>query len=313
MASGITGLHHVTAIAGDPVETDAFWRSLLGLRRVKTTVNFDAPYVYHLYFAAGEAAPGTLLTHFPNDKAPRRTRGTREVGETALSVPEGQLGFWAERLRTAGARNLREATRFGETRLEALGPDGAELALVAGPDSRPPTFGSSVPDSAAIRGLHSVTLRLREAAPTIELLGLLGLQEAGAEGNRRRFTWGSGGAGKVIDVEEHETMARAQEGAGSVHHIAFEVEDRAAQDAWREKLRGAGLKVTHAIDRSYFWSIYFRTPSGILFEIATRGPGFYTDESPEELGRHLQLPEQHEHRRAELVEKLPPLPDPQPG
>lgn len=298
----IQGLHHVTTMASRAAANDAFWRGALGLRRVKATVNFDAPEVYHLYFGDASGSPGTVMTSFPFGPGPRGRRGAGEATETAFAVPPGSLEAWEARL---GGRLV---ARFDEARLVVEGPDGEGVALVETADAREP-WTATVPGDMAVRGFHSVTLTLRDAQPTAELLALMGYREEGreegSEGTVRRMRVDGNGADVVDLVEGPATWAAP--GAGSVHHVAFGVPDRAAQAAVRARLAEAGVQATPAIDRDYFWAIYFRSPGGVLFEVATAEPGFARDEAPDALGTALKLPARHERLRDRLRASLEPL------
>lgn len=308
MLNEIRGLHHVTAMASDARRNNFFFTDTLGLRRVKKTVNFDAPEVYHLYYADGAGTPGSVMTYFPFPNIARRHPGTGEAALTAFSVPTGSLGWWRERLEKAGAGQIAQESRFSENRLSFSGPDGESLALVevAG-DGRTPWTGGGVGGDHAIRGFHSVSLRLKDEAATLELLKFMGYREAGEMRDIRRLALPAGNGAGVIDLETAPQEGSARQGAGSVHHIAFAVDDRAAQTRVREALAGAGYQVTPVIDRDYFWAIYFRTPGGVLFEIATNEPGFARDEDAAHLGEALKLPRQHAHLRPWLEENLQPL------
>jgi len=307
MLSQIQGLHHVTSMASDARANNAFFTDALGLRRVKKTVNFDAPDVYHLYYGDGAGTPGSVMTYFPFPDIGRRARGTGEVGVTLFAVPEGSLGWWRERLAAAGVGGLAEETRFGARRLAFTGPDGEELALIETGDSRAPWTGGGVPKDVAIRGFYGASMRLRDAGATEELLHLMGYETAeAAEGVTRLVRPGGNGADSV-EIETLPGARPATAGAGSVHHIAFAVPDRAAQGQVRAALAEAGYRVTPVIDRDYFWSIYFRTPGGVLFEVATGEPGFDRDEAPDHLGEGLMLPRQHAHLRPYLERQLEPI------
>jgi glyoxalase family protein len=310
MAATIEGLHHVTAISGPPQRNLDFYAKVLGLRFVKKTVNFDDPSVYHLYYGTTAGAPGTAMTFFPWE---RMGRGRPGIGETALThfaVPEGSLPFWRGRLEANQALVSGPAGRFGEPMLLGEDPDGLRFALVVpdGGDERAPWTEGGIDPDLAIRGFHGVTLALADHAPTAALLeDLLDYQAAGQADGIRRYVARHARAAHVVDIVERTDGERALQGRGSVHHIAFAVEDRAAQLAVRARLVAAGLGVTPVIDRNYFFSIYFRSPGGVLFEVATAEPGFTVDEPEAELGRNLRLPAQHEHLRAELERLLPPL------
>ncbi|EPX84610.1 Lactoylglutathione lyase [Rubellimicrobium thermophilum DSM 16684] len=216
-------------------------------------------------------------------------------------MPEDSLPFWQDRL------GGRRETRFGEARLALEGPDGEGIALVGTTDGRAPWTGEGLPAGSAVRGLHSVTLTLRDARPMVDLLAALGYREDGREGPWTRMRIAGNGA-DALDLHEDRDAPPARQGAGSVHHIAFSVPDRAAQDAVRQGFVDLGLRPTPPIDRDYFQSVYVRTPGGILFELATEEPGFARDEPPEALGRVLRLPRQHAHLRPRLIRSLQPLP-----
>ena len=310
MLSQIKGLHHVTSLASSAQENNMFFTQALGLRRVKKTVNFDAPDVYHLYYGDEKGTPGTVLTYFPFPMAARGRRGVGEVGTTAFSVPEGSLSAWRDRLSTFGVKELTEAERFGDRVLGFEGPDGEGLALVeTRDDPREPWTGNGVGEEMAIRGFRSVSMRLKDAGASAELLEFMGYEEVGRDGGVHRFAVAGGNGADVIDLETLPDAPAATQGAGSVHHIAFAVENRARQLEVREALRDAGYQVTPVIDRDYFWAIYFRTPGGVLFEIATNEPGFDRDEDIEHLGESLKLPAQHAHLRARLERTLEPIGD----
>ena len=310
MLDQIKGLHHVTSMARDARVNNAFFTGTLGLRRVKKTVNFDAPDVYHLYYADEVGTPGSVMTYFPFPNIARGREGTGEVGTTVFAVPAGSLGCWEKRLTGQGARELKRGGVFGEQRLSFEGPDGDGFALVeVADDKRPGWTGGGVPDEAAIHGFHSVAMRLQDAGATAELLRFMGYEEIDKTGSVRRFAMPGGNGADVIDVETLPLVNPARQGAGSVHHVAFAVENRARQLEVRKALMDTGYQVTPVIDRDYFWAIYFRTPGGVLFEVATNEPGFDRDEDPAHLGEALKLPRQHEHLRALLEGHLQPIGD----
>lgn len=310
MLTQINGLHHVTAIASAPQANNDFFTRTLGLRRVKKTVNFDAPEVYHLYYGDTIGTPGSVMTYFPFLN-PRRSRpGTGEVGETAFAVPEASLDWWQAHLTRAGVAGLARDTRLGEPRLTFAGPDGETLALVARVDARTPWTGAGIGDDVAIRGFHSVTLRLADGGAMAELLGYMGYARIAQSGTITRFQVPEGNGADLIDLDIRPDLAPAREGGGSVHHVAFSVADSAAQVEVRRALADTGWQVTPVIDRDYFKAIYFRTPGGVLFEVATDTPGFTRDEPSETLGQALKLPQQHEALRATLEARhLPPIHD----
>jgi glyoxalase family protein len=286
------------------VRNNAFFTDTLGLRRVKKTVNFDAPEVYHLYYGDEAGTPGSIMTYFPFPGIGRGRPGTGEVGTTAFSVPAGSLEFWKKRLAAKGADGMKEDESFGEKRLHFAGPDGDGFALVeTGGDHRAP-WTSEIDADHAIRGFHSASLRLRDDGATAELLRYMGYREMEEKDGVKRFGIEGGNEANLVDVETMPNIALADQGAGSVHHIAFAVPDRASQLDVRKALTDTGYRVTPVIDRDYFWSIYFRTPGGVLFEVATNEPGFDRDEDRAHLGEALKLPKQHEHLRAFLEEHL---------
>lgn len=309
MIDQIRGLHHVTSMARDARQNNQFFTQALGLRRVKKTVNFDAPDVYHLYYADEVGTPGTVMTYFPFPGMSRGVPGTGEVGTTVFSVPEGSLGYWEKRLTDHKAGDVKREARLGEARLSFKGPDGDGFALVETTgDRRAPWTGNGVGADEAIRGFHSVSMRLPDTSGMNFLLQLMGYEEIGQEANIHRYRIkGEGNDANIVDIEVLPLMNPARQGAGSVHHVAFAVDDRAAQLAVREELTSAGVPITPVIDRDYFYAIYFRTPGGVLFEIATNEPGFDRDEERAHLGEGLKLPSQHEHLRAHLEQTLQPL------
>jgi glyoxalase family protein len=308
MLHQIKGLHHVTSLASSAPGNNAFFTQVLGLRRVKQTVNFDAPDVYHLYYGDEVGTPGTVMTYFPFPMAARGKRGTGEVSVTSFAMPSGTADDWAERLATFGVSGIGRDTRFGAARVVFDGPDGDRFALVETPDDkRKPWTGDGVGEEIAIRGFQGAEMRLADQGATADLLGFMGYEKQGVDGEITRFVLPGGNVANVIDIATQPTAAPAIQGAGSVHHIAFAVENRARQLEVREALKDTGWQVTPVINRDYFWSIYFRTPGGVLFEIATNEPGFERDEDRAHLGQALKLPAQHEHLRARLEKSLAPL------
>lgn len=308
MLTQIKGLHHVTSMAADARTNNQFFTDVLGLRRVKKTVNFDSPDVYHLYYGDETGAPGTVMTYFPFPDMGRGRPGTGEVGTTVFSVPEGSLAFWSDRLSQRNVSGIKAEETFGEKRLNFAGPDGDGFALVeVRDDNRPVWTANGVSEDHAIRGFHSVAMRLRDEGATAELLQFMGYETLDAkDGVTRLIVPGSNGAG-LIDLETMPNIQRGLQGAGSVHHVAFSVENREKQLEVRKALMDTGYHVTPVIDRDYFWAIYFRTPGGVLFEIATNEPGFDRDEDTAHLGEALKLPQQHKHLRPILEQHLQKL------
>lgn len=310
MLNQIRGLHHVTSLARDAAENNRFFTNTLGLRRIKKTVNFDAPDVYHLYYGDKFGTPGSVMTYFPFPHAARGSRGTGEVGTTIFAVPKGALPYWRERLAGLGVAGLTESEVFGEKRLAFEGPDGDGFALVeADGDDRPIWAETDVPADAAIRGFRNVSMRLRDGGATGELLRFMGYQETENRDGITRFAMPDGNGADFVEIETLPGAPVARQGAGSVHHVAFAVEDRARQLEVRSALVDTGYQVTPVIDRDYFWAIYFRTPGGVLFEVSTNEPGFARDEPLEHLGEQLRLPKQHEHLRSQLEKHLQPIED----
>jgi glyoxalase family protein len=310
MLNQIKGLHHVTSMAADARINNSFFTHVLGLRRVKKTVNFDAPDVYHLYYGDEVGTPGTVMTYFPFPNIGMGRPGTGEVGTTVFSVPEGTLDFWAERLAANGASGLKRDEAFGEKRLHFAGPDGDGFALIeVRDDNRVPWTDGGISEDHAIRGFHSVAMRLRDEGSTAELLKFMGYETLDSKDGVTRLIVPGGNEASRIDLETMPNISRGLQGAGSVHHVAFAVENREKQLEVRKALMETGYQVTPVIDRDYFWAIYFRTPGGVLFEIATNEPGFNRDEDTEHLGQGLMLPQQHKHLRPILAEHLPKLED----
>ncbi len=310
MLTQIKGLHHVTSMAANAQENNAFFTKTLGLRRVKKTVNFDDPSVYHLYYGDEVGTPGSVMTYFPFANMVQGRRGAGEVAETVFSVPKGSLGYWKERLGNHGVDGVQDRDAFGERRLRFFGPDGDGFLLseVEG-DARQGWTGSDVTAEEAVRGFHGVTMRLRDGGATAELLKFMNYEEVDRQGTTTRFAVRGGNGADVVDVEVLPGAAPARQGAGSVHHVAFAVEDRAAQLEVRKALMDTGFQVTPPIDRDYFWAIYFRTPGGVLFEVATNEPGFDRDEDTANLGQALKLPRQHDHLRERIEARLEPIID----
>ena len=310
MLHEIKGLHHVTSMASDANTNNHFFTKILGLRRIKKTVNFDAPDVYHLYYGDEAGTPGSVMTYFPFPNMAKGQAGTGEVGTTTFSVPKGSLSFWQNHLSEMKVLSIKTSQRFGEDRLEFVGPDGDSFALVeVKNDNRNPWLTSCISDQAAIRGFHSTSMRIKDSGAMRELLTFMNYKEVDEKDGIIRFTVEGGNEANIIDLEIIPSAPQAQQGAGSVHHIAFAVENRAEQLSVRQNLIDTGYQVTPVINRDYFWAIYFRSPGGVLFEIATNEPGFDRDEDTANLGKALKLPSQHEHLRESLEKRLQPIED----
>ena len=318
--AAVLGLHHVTAVAGDPQRNLDFYAGVLGLRLVKRTVDFDDPDVYHFVYGDEAGTPGGLMTSIPWPHAHRGRIGAGQAGVTAFAVLPSALGFWVERLLRHGVAYERPARRtiggVSESVLAFRDPDGALLEIVAHPgaEARPAWGGApGVAAEHALRGFHAATLWVEAAEATERVLvDTLGFRAVGEGAGVRRFAAGDGGVGTLVDVRAVGGFVRGELGAGTVHHVAFRVADEAAALALRERALAAGLEPTGVVDRKYFRSVYVREPGGVLFELATDGPGFAVDEPVAALGGALQLPPQHEPRRAQIEGALPPVRVPAP-
>ena len=306
MPTAVPGIHHVTAIASDPGRNFAFYTETLGLRLVKRSVNQDDVSVYHLFYGDHGGSPGTSMTFFPYVGSRPGRVGTGQVSTTQFLIPGGSVEYWTDRLAEVGVEADEPHDRFGDTVVPFRDPDGLPLELVAredAPAGDPPE--GPVPAEHAIRGFFGVTLSLTSAARTIDLLETMGYRETVREQERRRFE-SDGELGCVIDVVEDPEAPRGQPGAGTVHHVAFQV-TADEQSEWREILTEHGLRPTEIIDRKWFLSVYARTAGGVLFEFATKEPGYTVDEDLDELGDRLTLPSWLENRREEIEAGLPPL------
>lgn len=310
MLTQIKGLHHVTSLAANAQENSDFFTKTLGLRRVKKTVNFDAPEVYHLYYGDQTGTPGTVMTYFPFPHIAAGRPGTGEVGETYFAIPKGSLAYWKDRLGRLSVKGLQETQIFGEKRLRFNGPDRDAFSLVeVDEDRRDGWLQDEIGAAEAIKGFHGASMRLKDAGATRELLRFMGYEEIESKDNWARFAIKGGNGADYIDLETMPQADYARQGAGSVHHIAFAVENRAAQLEARKALLDTGYQVTPVIDRDYFWAIYFRTPGGVLFEIATNEPGFDRDEDSAHLGQALKLPTRYEPFREKIEQLLEPIKD----
>ncbi len=306
----IQGLHHITAVARDPQRNIDFYHNLLGQRLIKKTVNFDVTDTYHFYFADEIGTPGSVLTFFAWPDTDPAVRGNGEAQTTAYNVPAGALGFWQAHLKKHGVDTLPVEQRFGADVLAFDDPDGMRVELIE--TDAPPTVqiweDGPIPAQAALRGFHGTTLWLADVEATAAMLtGVMGYRYAGQEGNRYRFLGAAGAPGNVLDILHRPGQPFAHFGAGSIHHIAFRVRDDAEEVAYQAALLNAGFRVTPVRDRSYFHSIYWRTPGGVLFEIATDTPGFTIDESVADLGSGLRLPPWLEPQREQIAASLAPV------
>ena len=305
----VHGLHHVTAIAGDPQENLDFYTGVMGLRLVKRSVNQDSPDTYHLFYADGKGSPGTDLTFFPWPGLPPARPGAGQIVEVPFAVPRGSLDYWQDRLAAhdVGVGDLEE--RFGEKTLPFTDPHGLRLALVEIEEERAftPWENSPVPAQHQPRGMHAVRLWERALPPTEALLTeAMGFEKIGMENGWHRYGLQGGASGTLVEVQIVEEKG-GRGGAGSIHHAAWSVTDEDAEQAVRERVQRTGLQPTPPIDRFWFTSVYFREPGGVLFELATEGPGFAIDEEPDRLGERLVLPPFLEDRREKIEATLPPL------
>jgi len=306
------GIHHVTCIAGDPQQNMDFWVETLGLRLVKRSINQDDPGTYHFFFADAAGTPGTSMTFFPREGMGQGKVGTGQVSRTAFRVPEGSLDYWEDRFDEYGVDYDDRVERFGETVLPFRDPDGlpVELVEVAIPDDDPTEpWTEFVAEEAAIRGFHSVTLWLADPQPTEELLRTMGLEEVGTEqaqgdtpGDERTRFVATGEVGTYVDVLP--TVESGRQGHGTVHHVAFQTPTDEDQAEMRKAIRLEGLRPTQQIDRHWFRSVYVREHGGVLFELATSGPGYTSDEPLDDLGGRLVLPRTFEDRREEIEAQL---------
>jgi len=305
---GVSGLHHITAIAGPAQENLDFYAGVLGMRLVKRSVNQDDPGTYHLFYADAEGHPGSDLTFFPwSELAPSRP-GFGLAMEVGLEVPEESLSYWRDRLQHYRVAPAGPDTRFGEAVLSFDDPHGLHVALVERKTARPftPWDQSPVPAERQIRGLHGAQVWERSAAGTATFLtDVLGFQRLAAERGWTRY--GFKDASGHIDVRETPGEKRGMWGRGAVHHLAWRVKDEAHQLEVRAGVLAAGVEPTPIIDRFWFQSVYFREPGGVLFELATDGPGFAVDEDRAHLGESLVLPPWLEPSREEIEAALPPL------
>lgn len=314
--ANVEGLHHVTAIAGEPQPNVDFYTGVLGLRLVKLTVNFDDPTTYHLYYGDGQGHPGTILTFFPWPGAFKGRIGTGQLTVTSFAVPEKSLPYWRERLRKHGVEFDEARSDFGEEMLFLRDPDGLQLELVSTSKAEPDRVWARgpVPTEHAIHGFHHVTLLENGYERTAWLLtDTLGFKQIGKQGNRFRYAIANGAPSTIVDLVCAPEGRPGRVAVGTVHHVAWRTATDAEQVQWRDTLSKLEYDVTPIIDRQYFHSVYFREPGGVLFEIATDPPGFATDETVERLGSSLKLPPWLEQTRPELQRLLPPIELPRVG
>lgn len=310
MSGEILGLHHVTAIAGDPDRNLDFYTSVMGMRLVKQTVNFDDPGAYHFYYGDETGRPGAILTFFVWPSAPRGRRGPGQVTDLAFSVPDGSMPFWIDRLKKHGISFEGPTRRFADEVLSFSDPEGLLLELVSPAGLRADNGWRKgpVPPEHGILGIHSVTLSELEPKETnLLFLKTMNFHVIGEEGDRTRYWAGSPGNGTFVDLVRSQERDEGRIAVGAVHHVAWRVATDEIQVEWRNKLLQSGRYVTPVKDRKYFNSIYFHEPGGVLCEIATDPPGFAVDERPDRLGSELMLPAWLEPARRQIEDGLPRL------
>lgn len=302
------GIHHITAISGDAQRNAEFYVKKLGMRLVKKSVNQDDPGTYHLFYGNANGSPGSGLTFFPWQMAIQGKPGLGEAVKVALAVPSGSINYWVEHFGVEGINFDGPYDRFDQQAIGFKDPDlmGLELVFDEQVDRLQGWEKSSVPVEHGIRGFRGTTLRLSEHVSTAQVLtNLFGFEETGQEGNRWHYTTDAPIGGSVI-IEEGEPKPSSN-GRGIVHHVAFRASDDDELKKLREQVIGMGLHPSDVIDRHWFHSVYFRSPGGVLFEIATDGPGYDVDEDPDKLGQKLILPPWLESKREHIEKRLPEI------
>jgi len=311
MAGPIQSLHHVTATVSEAQQDLDFYTGLLGMRLVKKTVNFDNHNVYHFYYGNERGQPGTIMTTFPYAGMGVRvgSKGAGQITVTSFSVPRGSLDFWKRRLREHGIAAQDAEPHFDAEAIRFPDPSGLVIRLVANPaDERAPWVAPDIGATHAVRGVHGVTMQVRDLRPSLQLLTeVLGFAVVGEEASRTRVAVNGDAPGRTIEIVASPDVAAAVNGLGTVHHVAMAVPDADEQLRMRRELLRLGYQVTEVMDRQYFLSIYFREPGGVLFEIATVPPGFTRDEDVGALGRELKLPPWEEPNRAAIEAGLATL------
>ncbi|MEO6149699.1 MAG: ring-cleaving dioxygenase [Mucilaginibacter sp.] len=306
----ILGLHHITAIASDAKRNHQFYTCVLGIRLVKKTVNFDDPKTYHFYYGDVVGHAGTILTFFPWEGIGKGYNGTGMATNIGYAVPKDSFSFWEERFNRFKVKQGNITEIFGEECLSFQDPDGLNIALIAAKniDERKPWQTPEINEAVAVKGFHSVTLTLKNSKATVGVLtDILGYKLQAQDGNRYRFSTDAVATANIIDIIESPDEAGGYNAAGTNHHVAFRVKDEKVLMDYREKVLSKGLNITPKIDRDYFFSLYFREPGGVLFELATENPGFTVDEPEDQLGTHLKLPQRYESSRTKIEGALPVL------
>lgn len=302
------GIHHITVLAGDPQQNADFFVNKLGMRMVKKSVNQDDPGTYHLFYGNTSATPGSSLTFFPWPRAVKGETGTGEAVAVSFAVPVDSLEFWQDRLKDQNITNDKIFERFGRKVLPFEDPDGLslELVFVDIQQDLDSSWKGTVSDEHAIRGFWGSTLKLTEEEETAEILeNILGFSKADTDGSNSLYTTDAPiGNNVVIKLAEPKS---GKNGRGIIHHVAFRAEDEEELDAMRLQVSKMGLNPTEIIDRHWFKSVYYQTPGGVLFEMATEGPGYAVDEDPEHLGEKLILPPWLESKRDAIENRLPEI------
>jgi glyoxalase family protein len=311
MEKPIRSLHHVTATVSDAQDDLDFYTGLLGQRLVKKTVNFDNTHVYHFYYGDEKGTPGTIMTTFPYGRMGVRqgTHGAGQITATSFSAPSGSLPFWYERLAYAGVPFEAESSGFGENVVRFRDPSGLTIRIVESrSDPRTPWHKPDVDEAHALRGIHGVTLTVRDPKQTLSFMSeLMETSIVGEQADALRVAVNGDAPGRLVEIVRAGDAANGINGLGTVHHVAFAVDDPDQQLELRRELVRRGIPVTEVLDRQYFRSIYFREPGGVLFEVATIPPGFTADESVAELGTSLKLPPWEEGNRRNIEAGLPPV------
>jgi glyoxalase family protein len=306
----LKGIHHVTAITGDAERNLRFYSELLGQRLVKKTVNFDDPSSYHLYYGDRLGTPGTLITFFVWPSAGRGRRGVGEPVSLTYEVPTGALSWWKKRFASANLEVEELGNIFGSPTVRVTDPDGMQIELAETPTPRETEYwaGGNIPKEFAIRSIRGITLAHRSLTASASLYtDQLYFHESGEENGHHRFLVGDTPERSFIDVIAPATLTRGSMGAGTIHHVAFRTTSDETQGEWLKKIQKLGLNASPVMDRNYFHSIYFREISGVLFEVATDGPGMSIDEPADHLGETLALPRMYEGMRTRIEQQLPPL------
>lgn len=310
MEDKILGIHHITAIAGNAQRNYDFYTKTLGLRLVKKTVNFDDPGTYHFYYGDENGTPGTILTFFPWTHVKQGVNGVGMATEIGYAVPDNSLAFWKKQFELNNVEHGEMNELFGEQQLSFSDPDGLKLKMIvpSAADNRPQWVTNSINQDNATKGFHSITLTERKIEPTAAILtDIFGYELKKQEGNVYRFVTPNIQNAAIVDVIENPDGNRGIGAGGTNHHVAFRVKNDDVLMNFREKIATLGYNITPKIDRNYFFSLYFREPGGVLFEIATDNPGFGVDESTNELGKNLKLPVQYEPQRSQIEKILPVL------